>query len=107
MSFLYFYREIRWPIAVLHRFTPLFWVFFMESSLHTNALHINNAAHSNDLLCFNEVYGKSASHTSASLHFYYAVMIVKTALSSPLSVKITHKTPLSSYLSANFHHLMG
>ena len=86
MSFLYFYREIRGPVAVLHRFTPLFWSFFMESSLHTNALHINNAAHSNDLLHSNEVYSKSASHTSASLYFYYALIIIKIALSSPLSV---------------------
>ena len=62
----------------------------MESSLHTNALHINNAAHYNDLLHSNGVYSKSALHTSALLHFYYALMIIKIALSSPLSVKIHH-----------------
>lgn len=107
----------------------------MESSLHTNVLHINNAAHYNDLLCFNEIYGKSAlhtialhinnavnhndllhsngfygkstSHTSVSLHSIISLMIMKTALSSPLSVKITHKTPVSSLLSVKIHHLMG
>ena len=62
----------------------------MESSLHTNTLHINNAAHTNDLLLSNGFYSKSALHTSASLHFYYALMIIKIALSSPLSVKIHH-----------------
>ena len=44
----------------------------MESSLHTNALHINNTAHYNDLLCFNGFYGKSVLHTNA-LHINNAV----------------------------------